>query len=83
MEHMNVNISYAQLDSISISSKFTTVAYAKSLKETQSQDRQGFILGNPQGEENPTKLPMYKMYKIKPQNKYSPPCWYVSLSPIH
>ena len=35
------------------------------MKETQSQDRHRFILGNPQGEENPTKLPLYKMYKIK------------------
>ena len=33
-----------------------------------------FILGNPQGEENLTKLPLYKMYKIKPQKRYSPPC---------
>ena len=39
-----------------------------------------FILGNPQGEENPSKLPLYKMYKIKPQNRYSPPYWSISLS---
>ena len=41
-----------------------------------------FIRRNPQGEENLTKIPMYKMYKLKPQNKYSPPCWFVSLSPM-
>ena len=37
-------------------------------------------MGNPQWEENQAKLPRYKMYKIKPQNMYSTPCWYVSLS---
>ena len=53
-------ISYAQLDNISVYSKFMEVAYAESLKETQSQDRHRFILGNPQGEENQTKIPLYR-----------------------
>ena len=49
-------------------------AYAESLKETQSQDRHKFILGNPQGEEDPTKLLLYrciKRYKDKPQTRCS------------
>ena len=41
-----------------------------------------FILGNPQGDEKLTKIPLYKLYRIKPQNMYSPPCWFVSLSPM-
>ena len=43
----SVKISYAQLDIIIIQFNFTTIAYAWSLKETQSQDRHKFILGNP------------------------------------
>ena len=63
-----VKNSYAKVYIITIQSKITAVAYAESLKETQSQDRQRFIFGNIQGEENPTKLLMYNMCKIKPQN---------------
>ena len=45
-----VKISYARLDIISVQFNFTAVAYAKALKETQSQDIDTiFILGNPQG----------------------------------
>ena len=43
----NVKISYAILDIISVQSKFTTVAYVESLKETQSQDRHNIYLGKP------------------------------------
>ena len=43
--------------------------YPESLKETHSQDRHKFILGNPQGEENPAKISLYKRYKIKPENR--------------
>ena len=59
---LHVNISYATLDIISVQLKFRAVAYAKSLKETQSQDRHRIYPGKPW--ENPSKLPMYKMYKI-------------------
>ena len=41
-----------------------------SLKDRQAQPHkrtQRFILGNPHGEENPAKLPMYKMYKRQPK----------------
>ena len=72
-----VNIPYAQLNIISIQFNFTTIACAGSLKETQSQDGHKFILGNPQGEENPTKLPLYrciKSTKIKPQTGAPSPC---------
>ena len=42
-----------------------------------------FILGNPQGEENPTKLPLYKMYKIKkPKHVFSSFLICISLSPM-
>ena len=34
--------------------------YAESRKETQSQDKQGFILRNPQGEEKLAKLSLYR-----------------------
>ena len=59
-----VNISYVILDSLVFNSKIITTTYPESLIKTQSQDRQSIYLGNPQGEENPTKLPLYKMYKI-------------------
>ena len=78
-----VKIPYAKLDIISIQFNFTTIAYAGSLKETQSHDRDKFISGNPQGEENPTKLPLYrciKSTKIKPQACALSPYKYVSLS---
>ena len=45
-----------------------------------------FILGNPQGEENPTKLPLYKMYKkhkTRPQIGAPPSNKYIFLSPMH
>ena len=58
--YIHVKIPYAKIDIISVQLNFTTIAYAGSLKETQSQDRHIFILGNPQGEENPTKLPLYR-----------------------
>ena len=45
-----VKISYARLDIISVQFKITAVAYAGSLKETQSQDRHNIYPGNPQGE---------------------------------
>ena len=35
---------------------YITITYIGSLRETQSQSTQAFILGNPQGEENQTKL---------------------------
>ena len=59
------------------------------MKETQSQDRHQFILGNLIGEENPTKLPIYiyiYMYvcinstKKKPQTCAFSPCISLSLS---
>ena len=81
----DVKIPYAQLDIISIQFNFTTIAYAGSLKETQSQDRHKFILGNPLGEENPAKLPLYrciKSIKTKPQTGAPSPCRYISLSPM-
>ena len=55
------------------------------MRETQSQDIHIFTLGNTQGEENPTKLPLYrciKSAKIKPQIGALSPCRYVSLSPM-
>ena len=45
--------------------------------------KQKFILGNPQGEENSLKLPLYRCVKItniKPQTCASSPCIYISLS---
>ena len=42
-----VKTSYVRLDIISVQSKFTTVAYAESLKETQSQDRHNIYAGKP------------------------------------
>ena len=48
--HVIVKIPYAKIDNISIQFNFTTIAYVGSLKETQSQDRHRFILGNPLGE---------------------------------
>ena len=60
-------IPYAYPYIISIQSNFTTIAYARSLKETQSQDRHKFILGNPLGEENPSKLPQYRWLKVQRQ----------------
>ena len=48
---MNVKIPYAKIDIISIQFNFTIIAYEGSLKETQSQDRHKFILGNSLGEE--------------------------------
>ena len=60
----SVKISYARLDIISVQFKFTTVTYAESLKKHNHKIDTVFILGNPQGEENPTKLLLYKMYKI-------------------
>ena len=56
---------------------FKTIEYAGSMKETQSQDRHKFILGNPLGEENPVKIPLYrciKSKKIKPQIDAPSPC---------
>ena len=53
------------------------------MKETQSQDRHRFILGNPLGEENLVKIPIYrciKSTKTKPQTGAPSPCRYVSLS---
>ena len=59
------------------------------MKHRQAQPHkrtQIFILGNPHGEENPTKLPLYKMYKkykTKPQIGAPPPVdMSVSLSPM-
>ena len=80
----NVKIPNAKLGMISIQFNFTTIAYARSLKETQSQDRHIFILGNPLGEENPMKLPLYRCIKItktKPKTGAPSPSIYdVSLS---
>ena len=42
-----VNISYARLDIISVQFKITAIAYAESLKETQSQDRQSIYPRKP------------------------------------
>ena len=42
-----VEISYARLDIISVQSKFTTVSYEETLKETQSQDRHNIYPGKP------------------------------------
>ena len=42
-------------------------------------------MGNPLGEENPTKIPLYrciKSTKIKPQTGALPPCISLSLSPM-
>ena len=64
----NVKIKYAKIDNISIQFNFTTIAYTGSLKETQSQDRHWFILGNPLGEENPAKLPQYRGSKVQREN---------------
>ena len=44
-----VNIQYAKIDKNSIQFNFRQISYTRSLKETQSQDRHKFILGNPQG----------------------------------
>ena len=43
------------------------------MKETQSQDRHNIYPGKPSRGRKPKKYPLYKMYKIKPQNRYSPP----------
>ena len=50
-----VKISYARLDIISVQSKFTTITYAKSLKETQSQDRHNIYPGKPSRGRKPSK----------------------------
>ena len=42
-----------------------------------------FMLGNPKGEENPKKLPLYKMYKRQPQKQVLSSLCSVSLSPMH
>ena len=55
-----IRIQYDKIDNISIQFNFTTIAYIGSLKETLSQDRHQFILGNPLGEENPTNLHQYR-----------------------
>ena len=42
-------------------------------------------MGNPQGEENPAKFPLYRCIKstnIKPQTCAPSPCLYISLSPM-
>ena len=52
---LHVNISYATLHIISVQLKFTAVAYAKSLKETQSQDRQNIYPGKPSRGRKPSK----------------------------
>ena len=52
---LHVNISYATLDIISVQLKFTAVAYAKSLKETQSQDRHNIYPGKPSRGRKPNK----------------------------
>ena len=51
----SVNISYARLDIISVQFEFTTVAYAKSMKETQSQDRHTIYPGKPSRGRKPNK----------------------------
>ena len=59
-----------QITLVYIEFNFTTTTYTGSLKETKSQDRNKFILGNPQGEENSAKIPLYRYInsiKIKPQ----------------
>ena len=61
----HVKVQCAKIDNISIQFNFTTIAYTWSLEETQSQDRHIFILGNPLGEENPTKLLLYRCIKSK------------------
>ena len=63
-----VKIQYNKMDNICIQFNFTTIAYTGSPKETQSQDRHRFILGNPLQEENPTKLPQYRWSKVQRQN---------------
>ena len=50
-----VNISYARLDIISVQSKFTTVAYVESLKETKSQDRHNIYPRKPSRGRKPNK----------------------------
>ena len=43
-------------------------------RKAQSHKRtQRFILGNPHGEENPAKLPLYKMCKKKTKKGCPPP----------
>ena len=57
--------------------------YWKIDKHNHTKEQSDFILGNPHGEENPTKIPLYrciKSTKIKPQTNALPPCRYVSLS---
>ena len=68
-----VKIQYAKIDNISIQFNFTTIAYAGSLKETQSQDRQRFILGNPLREETQQNFLNIddQKYKDKTPNKCS------------
>ena len=55
-----VNIPYAQLNIISIQLNFTTIEYTRSPKETKSEDRDKFIVGNPLEEEKTTKIPQYR-----------------------
>ena len=52
---LHVDISYATLDMISAQLKFTAIAYAKSLKETQSQDRHSIYPGKPSRGRKPRK----------------------------
>ena len=82
MCNLDVKIPYAKIDTISIQFNFTTKAYIRSLKETKSQDIHKFIMENPHGEENPTKIPLYrciKSTKIESQTHALPPCRYISL----
>ena len=58
------------------------------MKDRQAQPHkrtQRFILGNPHGEENPTKIPLYKMYKkykIRPQTGAPPSGRYIYIYPM-
>ena len=52
------------IDNISIQLNFTTIECTWSLEETQSQYIHWFILGNPLGEENPTKIPQYRWSQV-------------------
>ena len=79
-----VKISYAILDIISVQFKITVVAYAKSLKETQSQDRHNIYPKKPSKGRKPSQnLLCIRCIRYNPKNMYSPPCCSVFVSPIH
>ena len=69
-----VKISYARLDIISIQFKIIVVAYAESVKETQSQDRHNIFPGKPLRRRKPSQnFLCIRCITYNPQNRYSPP----------